>query len=104
MWILPSAAVVVFVTATASTASVSYNVTDPTVFAPKCLNPLHRDRKHCLDGSTVGGVSLTGSTKTIAVGTGEQYQFRVDVPKRCPADLTGTFTAPCLISVEWGVL
>ena len=63
-WILVSAAIFVAAVAGAS-ASLSYNTTDPTVFAPHCLNPLHRDRKHCLDASTVGGVSLTGSTKTI---------------------------------------
>jgi hypothetical protein len=102
-WILPLAVLFVVVAASASRASLSYNTTDPTVFAPHCLNPLHRDRKHCLDSSTVGGVSLTGSTKTIEIGTGERYQFRVDVPKRCPADLTG-FKAGCTVSVEWGVL
>jgi hypothetical protein len=94
--------VVVVAAATVTSAS-GYNTTDPTVFAPKCQSPLHRSFKHCLDGSTVGGVALTGNTHTIDPGSGETYEFTVDVPKRCPANLKN-FKGSCTVSVDWGVL
>ncbi len=80
-----------------------YNTTDPAAFAPRCLNPLHRSFKHCLDGTTVGGVSINGGADTIEVGTGEHYRLTVDAPPACPAVLKKG-QSPCTVSIQWGVL
>ncbi len=81
----------------------AYNTTDPTVFAPHCLNPLHRNHKHCLDGATVGGVTLNGSSHTADPGSGERYTFTVSTPPRCVGALKKGM-APCTTAINWGVL
>lgn len=80
----------------------AWNFTDPTVFAPKCLAPSHRSYRHCLDASTVGGVTLTGTTHTIDLVSGGEYRFSVTTPPLCPADLQAPH-APCTISINWAV-
>ncbi len=98
-----------------SMSNPSYNTNDPTVFAPHCLNPLHRSYKHCLDGASVGGVTLTGSTlagnstssesqaNTIDMLSGQEYEFSLDTPPPCPPVLKAP-QAACTVSIKWAPL
>ncbi|HEY4347146.1 MAG TPA: hypothetical protein VGM80_06110 [Gaiellaceae bacterium] len=111
-WILLAVTALAALGVRSSLGSGSYNTTDPTVFAPHCQSPLHRNHKHCLDGSVVGGVTLTGTTRagnstsakstsnTIEMLSGEEYEFALDTPPPCPAVLKKP-QDPCTERIDW---
>jgi hypothetical protein len=89
--------------------------TDPTLFAPRCLNPLHRSFRECLDAHSVGGVTLTGLTRagnssrdrsparSVDMLSGQEYEFSLNTPPMCP-EVMKTPQPPCTVSINWAPL
>jgi hypothetical protein len=86
---------------------------DPTAFAPRCINPQHRDHKHCLNPPALRGASLSGVTvagnstfaesdaQTVDMLSGQSYEFSVTAPPVCTKD-TPEHT-PCA-KIDWAVM